>query len=191
MAVSSLTFQQLEHQYGELLRSAPLCECISARVLHGILIARDPPVDVSLQSVQTWWDKYNIPAGAETASSALELEERYGDGIRHFAYEYPTSFKLRKALREQETPLCVTDKVARVWLQKYAHRGEVRSIQNAGHLETLRRAHTLGGTIRCDRRCVGGVASQRACCICAAEGMPDLSVTHLELFGAYHDERCS
>ena len=33
--------------------------------------------------------------------------------------------------------MCVTDKVATVWLQKYAHRGEVRDVQNAGHLETL------------------------------------------------------
>ena len=49
--------------------------------------------------------------------------------------EYRTAFKLCKALREQDPPLCVTDKVATVWLQKYAHRGEVRFVQ--GHLETL------------------------------------------------------
>jgi len=83
MPRSSLTGDQLEHQYGEMLRSAPWCDCSSARVLHGALTSRDPPVDVSLQSVTVWWGKYNIPAGARTASSALELEERYGDGIRH------------------------------------------------------------------------------------------------------------
>ena len=88
-------------------------------------------------AVTVWWGKYNIPAGARTASSALELEERYGDGIRHLSVEYRTAFKLCKALREQDPPLCVTDKVATVWLQKYAHRGEVRYVQNAGHLETL------------------------------------------------------
>ena len=136
MARSSLTGDQLEHQYGEMLRSAPWCDCISAAILHGALTSRDPPVDVSLKAMRVWWGKYNIPAGAETASSALELEERYGDGIRHFALEYPTAFKLGRALREREPPLCITDKVATVWLQKYARRGDVRIILNAGHLET-------------------------------------------------------
>ena len=118
MAVSSLTGEQLEHQYGAMLRSAPWCECISARVLHGALASRDPPVDVSLQAVRFWWGKCNIAAGAETPSSALELEERYGDGTWHLSLEHPMAFKLCKALREREPPLCITDKVATVWLQK-------------------------------------------------------------------------
>ena len=119
-------------------------------------------------------------------------EERHGDGIRHLSVEYRTAFKLSKALREQDPPLCVTDKVATVWLQKYAHRGEVRFVQNAGHLETL-----CGDRIRSD-----GPSDATADALAAwllkelAVSAPrtvcqTFFVSHLEFFGPYHDERCS
>ena len=89
--------------------------------------------------------KYKVPEGAQTVSSALDLEERYGDTIRHLGLEYPTAYKFCRALREMEIPVCISNSTAQVWLQKYARHGEVRSVQNAGHLETL-----CGDRIRSD-----------------------------------------
>ena len=78
-----------------------------------------------------------MPEGGEAVACAQDLEERYGDSIRHLALEYPTAFKLCSALRKREPPLCVTDKTARVWLQEHARHCDLQYIENAGHLETL------------------------------------------------------
>ena len=94
MARSKLTARELQEQYGDVLASAPLCECSSASRLHTALSARQPPVEVSLGAVRIWWDKYKLPEGAETVTSDQDLEDRFGDSIRHLALEYPTSFKL-------------------------------------------------------------------------------------------------
>ena len=145
MARSKLTARELQEQYGDVLASAPFRDCSSPVFLHGALASRDPLVEVSIGAVRMWWDKYKLPEGAETVTSAQDLEHRFGDGIRHLAREYPTSFKLCKALRKREPPLCITDAIARVWLQQYARHGELQYIENAGHLETL-----FGERIRSD-----------------------------------------
>ena len=79
--------------------------------------------------------KYRVPEGAQTVSSARDLEERYGDTIRHLGLEYPTAYKFCRALREMEVPVCISDSIAQVWLQKYARHGDIRYVQNAGHLK--------------------------------------------------------
>ena len=57
--------------------------------------------------------------------------------MRHLSLKHPTAFKPCEALRERDPPLCITNKTATVWLDKFAHRGDVRAIHNAGHLETV------------------------------------------------------
>ena len=145
MARSKLTALDLQEQYGDVLTSAPFRDCASPFLLRGALASRDPPVEVSLGVVTMWWTKYKLPEGAVTVTSAQDLEQRFGDSIRHLALEYPTAFKLCKALRSRVPPLCISDMVARVWLQQHARHGEVQQVENAGHLETL-----FGERIRSD-----------------------------------------
>ena len=61
---------------------------------------------------------HKVPANAVSVASANELEELYGDSIRHVALENKTSYKLCRALRGREPPICVTDKLASAWLKK-------------------------------------------------------------------------
>ena len=135
--MAKLTAQALEEQYGNVLHAHPLSDCPTPDALRAALCARVPPVEVSLSCLRVWWGKYKLPDGAVTAASAQELESRYGDSIRHLGLEYPTAYKLCKALRQREPPLCVTDAIARVWLSRYARGVEVQNIENAGHLEML------------------------------------------------------
>ena len=124
MPRSKLTASELQEQYGEVLASAPFCDCPSAYLLQRKLASRQPPVEASLQCVRTWWSKYRLPEGAVTVPSAQDLEEGYGDAIRHVGLEFPTAFTLCRALRAKEPPLCITNKVAEVWLQKYARQSD-------------------------------------------------------------------
>ena len=119
--MSSITSADLEKQHGAMLRQTPWNQYGSPDLLHRALMARQPPLKVSQQAVRVWYNKYNIPPGAETPSTAQELEERCGDSIRHLALECRTSFRLCKALREKEPPVCITEKVATGWLEKYPH----------------------------------------------------------------------
>ena len=108
MPRSELTANELQTQYGDVLSTPPLSDAACAEALYSLLIARQPPIAVSRAAVKYWWSKYRLPEGAETAGSAQELEEKYGDVIRHLALEYPTAYKLCKALRERDPPLLVT-----------------------------------------------------------------------------------
>ena len=83
MPRSKLTASELHAQCGELLSQPPFSEASTARVLHGALPSRQPPVEVSVGAVTIWWGKYKSAKGAETVPSAQDLEERYGDSIRH------------------------------------------------------------------------------------------------------------
>ena len=107
-----LTARQLHERYGELLSSPPFSEAQSYRVLHRMLSQHSEPIQVTPKTVQVYLSKYRVAAGAVTVDSAEDLEQRFGDGIRHLSLEYKTSFRLCNALREWSTPIVVTDKVA-------------------------------------------------------------------------------
>ena len=79
----------------------------------------------------------HIPDGAQTTSSAQDLEQMYGDSFRHLRLEHPSAYELCKALRQREQPLCIANKTAEVWLKTYARQCELQCTENAGHLETL------------------------------------------------------
>ena len=143
--MSGLSASELQVLHGELLGTPPYSDAVCADTLYSALVNRQPPIAVTVKTVRYWWSKYRLPEGAETVCSSEELEERYGDVIRHLALEYPTAYKLCKALRARDPPLCITNKVAEVWLRKYARHGELRYVENAGHLETL-----CGERIRAD-----------------------------------------
>lgn len=49
--------------------------------------------------------------------------------------EYPTAYKLCKALRDKDPPVYVSDGIAKQWLLRF--HGELQYVDNAGHLETL------------------------------------------------------
>ena len=68
-------------------------------------------------------------------TSAAELEELYGDTIRHYAVEYPTAFKLCKVLRERSPPICISDRSAKDWLRSYGGQAVIEKVNSAGHLE--------------------------------------------------------
>ena len=115
-----LTARELQEQYGELLCQPPFQQCSTGYLLQQALAARQPPIPVSAKVASLWLMQYRVPEGAQTVSSARDLEERYGDTIRHLGLEYPTAYKFSRALREMEVPVCISDSIAQVWLQKYA-----------------------------------------------------------------------
>ena len=90
----------------------PFSKAPTAAVSHTALTSRQTPVAVSLGALRIWWAKYKRPEGAETAGSAQELEEKYGDSIRHVALEHPIAFNVFQALRKRDHPLCITGMVA-------------------------------------------------------------------------------
>ena len=130
-----LTASELQERHGTLLSQPPYSEVDTPYLLHKGLQERDPAIQVSLKAVTVWWNKYKMPANAVTVASAHELEELDGDSIRHVAMENKTSYKLCRALRDREPPICVTDKLASAWLKKYASHSEVQNIENAGDFE--------------------------------------------------------
>ena len=57
--------------------------------------------------------------GQVRITSASDLEERYGHSMAHYAVEHPTPFKLCKALRDRDPPICIDDSIAKEWLRTY------------------------------------------------------------------------
>ena len=103
---SSMTAIQLQYQYGEMLKESPWNSFSSAYVLHKALAGRQPAIKVSHQAVRTWWGEYRLAIDSAVLT-VQQLEDQYGDRIRHLAAEYPTSYKLTKALMSQTSLLCI------------------------------------------------------------------------------------
>ena len=57
--------------------------------------------------------------GQVRITSASDLEERYGHSMAHYAVEHATPFKLCKALRDRDPPICIDDSIAKEWLRTY------------------------------------------------------------------------
>ena len=130
----NLTAEELQSRYGEVLSQPPLCACASPRYLFQALTGMSPPVRVTEGTVKQWWKKYKVSTEL-SCTSAQQLEDEHGASIRHLATEYPTAYKLCKALRERESPLYISDGVAKQWLQRFGGQADLRYVQNAGHLE--------------------------------------------------------
>ena len=135
MSHSCLTAQQLQEQYGQLLAEPRFQQCSTGYLLAQALMQNQPPIRVSAKAASVWLSKHRLPEDARVIDNAEDLEQEYGESIRHLSVEYPTAYKLSRALREREPPVCITDKVAQGWLQKYARHGELQRIENSGHLE--------------------------------------------------------
>ena len=67
--------------------------------------------------------------------STEELEAVWGDRIRHLGQEHPTAYLLCQALAKLDTPVRVSDAIARKWLRHYCGITVRTRIDNAGHLE--------------------------------------------------------
>ena len=93
----NLTTEQLQARYGEVLSQPPLCACASPRYLFQALTGMSPPVRVTEGTVKQWWKKYKVSSEL-SCTSAQQLEDEHGACIRHLATEYPTAYKLCKAL---------------------------------------------------------------------------------------------
>ncbi len=81
---------ELQTKYSELLRQAPYADAHSPFLLHKVL---STSFRITAGVVKQWWSKYRVSEGEVRVTSAAELEELYGDTIRHYAVEYPTAFK--------------------------------------------------------------------------------------------------
>ena len=143
--MATRTALQLEAKYGAELARPPLSDASSPYRLRAALAARKPPVDISEQLAKTWFKKYRLPDGALRVNSATDLEDQYGESIRHLSHEYPTGYKLSEALRQRTPPLYVTRPICETWLNKYKGSVAVTNVDNAGHLELL-----WGARIRSD-----------------------------------------
>ena len=102
MSQSFLTAQQLQEQWGQLLAEPPFQQCATGYVLHKELAARQPPIRVSGKTATIWMTTHKVPQGAQVVSTAEDLEQEYGESIKHLSVEYPTAYKLSRALRERE-----------------------------------------------------------------------------------------
>lgn len=96
---------------------------------------RQPPIPVSVGTVKQWWLKYRVSEGSIRLTTAAELEQQYGASIKHYAVEYPSAFRLCKALRERDPPICIDDKVAKDWLRTQPGHSDIVWVNSAGHLE--------------------------------------------------------
>jgi len=84
--MSSITAEQLQTKYGAELAQ----QSGGARALKNYLTGKYPRLNVSDQALKTWMAKYRLPEGAVRVDSAKELEEKYGDKIRHIPRLRPT-----------------------------------------------------------------------------------------------------
>ena len=107
----------------------PLSEFPSAYLLHSALSRRKPPIDVSMTAVRTWWDKYRHGQVQASVSNAKDLDDKYGEIVRRLATEHRSAYKLTAALKKMDTPLHVSDGIARQWLIK--HFGPLHNIESA------------------------------------------------------------
>ena len=96
---------------------------------------RQPPIPVTVGTVKQWWLKHRVSEGSIRLTTAAELEQQYGASIKHYAVEYPSAFRLCKALRERDPPICIDDKVAKDWLRTQAGNSDIVWVNSAGHLE--------------------------------------------------------
>ena len=85
--------------------------------------------------LKQWVLNYRLPPGAVSVSGAAELEEKYGDSIRHLVADNRSGYKLMTALKQRSPPLYVTMQAATNWLRKYGTAEPVTQINSAGHLE--------------------------------------------------------
>ena len=128
----NLTAEDLQRRHGDVLSQPPLCACASPRYLFQALTGMSPPVRVTEATVKQWWKKYKVSTEL-SCTSAQQLEDEHGASIRDLTREYPTAYKLCKALRERESPLYISDGVAKQWLQRFGGQADLRYVQNAGH----------------------------------------------------------
>ena len=98
--------------------------------------SRQPPIVVSSAAVKVWWGKHKVMAGTEGIQSAKRLEELHGDSIRPIALEHNSAYKLCRVLSQRQPPIFVTDGVAKQWLRQFGPSGQLKYIDNAGHLES-------------------------------------------------------
>ena len=98
------------------------------------LTKRNPPIRLNEGAAKHWWKHYRQGQSANGVTSAQELEDKYGAIVRRLAVENRTAHKLVSALKKLDTPLHVTEGIAKQWLLKYY--GPLQHIESAGHLET-------------------------------------------------------
>ena len=101
--------------------------------MHSALSRREPPIDVSMAAVKTWWQKYKHGVIQYSVSNAKDLHDKYGDIVKSLAVSNSSAYLLVKALRNREPAVYISDAVARQWLKQHFN---LSSIENAGHLES-------------------------------------------------------
>ena len=134
--VLTINAVELNRRFAVLLAEPPYVEAKTPYWLHHYLTRRVPPVPVSMGTVKQWWMKYKVTEGSIRLTTAAELHEKYGESILHMAAEYPTAFKLCKALRDRDPPICIDDGIAKEWLRNHGGQSNVKVLHSGGHLET-------------------------------------------------------
>ena len=129
------TSDALHAKYGAELVRPPLLDVASPHLLRKALAKRAPPVHVTEQVCRSWFSRYRVPATGVSVTNLQELEDGYGDAIRLVASQHPTAYRLAKALRGWNPPLCITEPLCKRWLETYS-RG-LTYVHSAGHLELL------------------------------------------------------
>ena len=85
----SLTAAELQTVHGDLLAQPPYIECPTFYLLHKSLHARIPPIQVEASAVKVWFEKYRGGAQRYSASSAQELQEKYGPIVLSLVQQSP------------------------------------------------------------------------------------------------------
>ena len=116
--MASITAAQFEKRYGNLVR-AEYAEYTGREALRTVLLARQPPIDVSEGVLLQWLKRKSIkPADAITVSSANELQEKYGELVKGLVLVHAPACKLCQALCEQTPAVYCTDGIAKQWIKK-------------------------------------------------------------------------
>ena len=115
---AKMTAKEFESKYGATVRRK-YGDVATPRMLLNALRAEEPAIKVSEGVLKNWFANHRLPAGAEKVSTALELNEQYGDVVAELVEKHETAYLLGKALRERDPPVVASDGVLRQWLRRY------------------------------------------------------------------------
>ena len=131
----------MERHIGERLRLPRYKESFTDETAPGLadsLAEGQPPLCATSMLLRQWYVKYHPDSGPLRIASADVLEEQMGDEMRR-VYGDLASHMLRSALSRRRKPVCVGEKTARNWIEKYRRQAPVRRRPAAAPAGVLKR----------------------------------------------------
>ena len=80
--MASLTAEDLQRKYGQELAAPPYMDIETAFLLRKALLARRPPLDVTVGVIKQWLKNYRTPPGAVRVATLEELHANHAGLVR-------------------------------------------------------------------------------------------------------------